>query len=193
MNNPKITDILKTLSKSELRQFGSFIRSPYFNNRSEVIRFYEAIKKFHPEFNFGKYNNEYFFSKVYPGKKFSSVLMRKVFSLTTNLLMEFITINSFREDKFDFNIKMIFKLREKNLSKMFEKKSKQINVMLGSSIQDISYYENKLKYTSILNGHLLNINERSMVSKLQNELDDFMEYFLTAILVMYIQIGRAHV
>lgn len=190
MKDNQLTIALKTLTKTEFRQFGNFIKSPYFNNRSEVTRFYEALKTYYPGFDLTDKDMSFIFHKVYPGKKVSDVLMRKLFSLTTNLLMEFITVNSFREDKFEFGIKMINMLREKKLSRMFEKKSRQINSLLQSSIHNLSYYESKLKYTSILNGYLLNTNEKSMVSKMQNELDDLMEYFLTILFVQYIRLGE---
>lgn len=190
MKNTQLATALKTLTKSEFRQFGNFIKSPYFNNRSEVMRFYEALKIFYPGFNMTEKDIAFIFQKVYPGKKVNGVLMRKLFSLTTNLLMEFITVNNFRENKFEFGIKMIDMLREKKLSRMFEKKSRQINSLLQNSIHNLSYYESKLKYTSLLNGYLLNTNEKSMVSKMQNELDDLMEYFLTVLFVQYIRLGE---
>ncbi len=186
----QLSFILQTLSKSEFSQFGNFIKSPYFNNRSEVIRFYESIKKYYPDFNFSVKVRESVFQEVYPGKKFSDVLMRKLFSLTANYLIEFIAVNSFRENKLEFNVKVIDKLRERQIPHLFEKRSGQLSRLLESSIHDISYYESKLKYTSILNGYLLNTDEKSMLGKMQNELDDVLNYFLTVILLQYIRMSE---
>ncbi len=190
MKDNQLITALRTLTKSEFRQFGVFIKSPYFNNRSEVIRFYEAIKNFYPEFKLTEDSREHVFSKVYPGKKQNDVLMRKLFSLTANLLLEFITISSFRENKLEFNNRMLDKLRERKLPQMFERKSKQMNTLLQNSKRDLDFYESKLKYTSILNGHLLNTDEKSMINRMQNELDDFIEYFLVFIFVLYIRLGE---
>jgi len=44
MENSQLTEALQTLSKEEFREFGKFLRSPFFNNRSEVIRLYEFLK-----------------------------------------------------------------------------------------------------------------------------------------------------
>ncbi|MEO8446049.1 MAG: hypothetical protein ABI528_01065 [bacterium] len=190
MNTSRLAEALSSLSRTELRQFSNFLRSPYFNNRSEVTRFYEGLKPYYPKFDLKKPDLESIFTKVYPKKKFSDVLMRKLFSLTINLFTEFITINGFREDKLEFNIRMLDNLREKKLPRLFEKKSPQFSDLLQRSPNNIGYYEAKLKYTSILNGHFLNTNEKSMVSRLQNEFDDFIEYFLTVVFLLYIRLSE---
>ena len=166
---------------------GKFINSPYFNNRSEVVRYYNSFKDCYPLFDSVEFSNHQLFQKVYPGKKYSDVTMRKLNSLTINLILEFITVKSFRERKFDYSILQLENLRSKKLSGMFEKKAKNVEKMLELSKHNISYYEAKVKFTSILNGYLLVTNEESMVSKFQNELDDFVQYFLSVALLQYIR------
>ncbi|MEO8209396.1 MAG: hypothetical protein ABI840_02460, partial [bacterium] len=97
MKNLKFTELLRALDKSEFREFGKFIISPYHNNRSEVVRFFDALKNFYPKFNSIYFTEAEIFKKVYPGKKYSDVMMRKLFSLTTNLLMDFFAVTSFKE------------------------------------------------------------------------------------------------
>ncbi len=190
MKNSQLTEILRSFDKTEFREFEKFVKSPYFNNRSEIIRYLYSIKKFHPKFDSGSLKEENIFKHVYPGKKYNPVLMRKLNSLTMNLIMDFIAVKGFRENKFEYNIKLFDKLRERKLPELFEKKSNKFNEILANSKHDIYYYEYKLKHTSILNGHLLNTNEKSMVSKLQNELDELIEYFLVAALLQYIRLGE---
>ncbi|HMS34353.1 MAG TPA: hypothetical protein PKC91_09715 [Ignavibacteria bacterium] len=190
MKNTQLKELLMSLDKSEFKEFGKYIRSPYFNNRSEVIRFYEAIKKYHPKFDSPGLNENNIFKSVYPGKNYSDVLMRKLYSLSVNLLLDFISVNGFRESKLEYNIKLLDKLRERKLPALFEKRSGYMEKLLAGSRHDISYYENKLKHTSVLHGFFLNANEKSMVSSLQNELDDLVEYFIIVALVQYIRLGE---
>lgn len=58
------------LSKQELREFRKFVRSPFHNNRKDVIRYYDALKKYSPEFNIDEIAKEDIFHKLYPGKKY---------------------------------------------------------------------------------------------------------------------------
>lgn len=191
MKNSQLKELLLSLNKTEIKEFDKFVRSPYFNNRTEVIRFYNEIIRYHPDHTRHKpeiLNDRSIFKNVYPGKKYSDVLMRKLYSLTTNLLLDFISVKGFRESKLEYNIKMLDKLRERKLPAMFEKRSGYMEKLLSECRHDLTYYENKLKHTSVLHGHLLNSNEKSMVSRLQNELDDVVEYFIIIASVQYIRL-----
>lgn len=190
MKNSQLIESLKTLDKSELKEFGKFVSSPFFNNRNEVIRFFNYLKKFFPEFNSHELSEENIFNAVYPDKKFSNVLMRKLNSLTLNLLLDFLTYEGFRGNENEFNVKMLDMLRKRKLSSLFVKRSRVTNENLNISTLDIFYYEQKLKFTSIQNGYYLNTDESSFVDGLQNELNDLIEFFLTGVLLQYIRLSE---
>ncbi len=190
MKNNQLKELFGSLNKNELKEFSKFLRSPFFNNRSEVIRYFDAIKKFWPEFNTKNLNEENLFSKVYTGKKFSNVLMRKLNSLTTNLLLDFFAITGYQECKLDYNVKLVEMLYTKKLFHLFEKKKNAIDELFNKSERSFPYYEAKYKYTTIVNGFAMNLNERSMLNMLQNEIDDFIEHFLSVALLLYIRLGE---
>ncbi|HRB01038.1 MAG TPA: hypothetical protein PK294_11430 [Ignavibacteria bacterium] len=141
MENSQLIESLRTLDKNEIKEFGKFIRSPYFNNRSEVIRFFNYIKKFFPEFKSNELKEEIIFKNVYPDKKYSSVMTRKLISLTLNLLLDFLTIEDFKENKNDYNVKMLDMLRKRKLPALFQKRSRITGKNLDISTLDIYYYE----------------------------------------------------
>jgi len=190
MENSQLIESLRTLDKNEIKEFGKFIRSPYFNNRSEVIRFFNYIKKFFPEFKSNELKEENIFKKVYPDKKYSSVMTRKLISLTLNLLLDFLTIEDFKENKNDYNVKMLDMLRKRKLPALFQKRSRITGKNLNISTLDIYYYEQKLKFTSIQNGYFLNSDESSFVDGLQNELNDLIEFFLTGVILQFIRLSE---
>ncbi|MEO8513412.1 MAG: hypothetical protein ABI543_07630 [Ignavibacteria bacterium] len=189
MKNSQLSETLGKLNKAELKEFGKFIRSPFFNNRSEVIRFHEAAKKYYPSFDSKTLTDENIFAEVYPGKKYNSVNMRKLYSLVTGLVMEYIGVKGFRESTLEYNVKLIFKLREKEMLSLFEKKSKSLDALFAASKRSFGYYESKYKYTTVMNWQRLNRNEKSMISNLQSELDEFIEYFVGVSMLMYIRLG----
>ncbi|NOS84668.1 MAG: hypothetical protein HOP31_05965 [Ignavibacteria bacterium] len=185
MEKSQLAEALRSLNKDEFREFGKFVRSPYHNNRSEVIRFYDAVKKYYPSLESKGLESRKIFSAVYPGKKYSDVTMRKVISLTTNLVMEYIAVSGFRKYELEYNIKLLSELFERNLSSLFDKKAKSMEALLNKSKHTVEYYEAKSKYTSWLTEHLNNKSESATVPKYQNELDDFVEYFLIVLLMKY--------
>lgn len=190
MENSQSIKILASMNKQEFRDFGKFLLSPYFNNRSEVVRLYDTLKPFYPGFDSKKINEENIFGNVYPGKKFNDELLRKVFSLFNNLALDFFAIADFRENTLDYNVRIADKLREKKLNAMFERRAKIIDKLFQQNKHTFDYYESKYKYSSILNGFLLHKDENKMVQSLQGELDDFMEYFFSVSLLMYIRLSE---
>ncbi len=190
MENYQLAVILRSFTKEEFKEFGKYLKSPYFNNRSEVVRLYEAFKKFYPDFKSKNMNERVIFGKVYPKKKFSDILMRKAISLMTGHAMDFLAIDNFKGGQLEFNVKLLDILRQKKLPVLFEKKSKTIDELLLKAERNIQFYELKQKYISTVNGYLLIKNEKSMVRRFQNELDDFIEYFLIISLVLYIRLSE---
>ncbi|MBN8572214.1 MAG: hypothetical protein J0M18_21530, partial [Ignavibacteria bacterium] len=46
-----LVQLLKVLSREEIKEFGKFVNSPFHNNRKDLIQFFEEIKVFYPDFN----------------------------------------------------------------------------------------------------------------------------------------------
>lgn len=190
MSNSLYKDLLGSMDRSELNEFGRFIHSPYFNNRSEVVRFFEAVKKYHPLFEAKDIEEVRIFRKIYPGKKYSPVMMRKVYSLTSNLFMDFIAVKSFKRNKLEYNIKVMDALRERKMTGKFEKKSRQVAELLESNKRDLNYYESRMKHTSILNGYYLNTDQDALVEGFQQELYSALDYFFVVVMVEYLRLGE---
>ncbi|MBK8983694.1 MAG: hypothetical protein IPM38_15595 [Ignavibacteria bacterium] len=189
MKNSQLAEILRSLDRDEFRGFGKFVRSPYFNNRSEVVRFFDAVKKFYPDFVSEDFNEEKIFIKVYPDKKFSGVMFRKLVSLLTNLLMDFYAVLSQQENTLDYNVKLLYKLYEKGLADAFKKKAKHMETLLENSKHTPEYYESKFKYTSKKNAYLNDLKNESVHTLYQKEMDDYIEYFLAVALILYHRLG----
>lgn len=185
MISSQLTEALYSFTKEEFREFGKFINSPFFNNRSEVIRFYNALKEFFPGFDSKQFTKENLFSFVYPSRKYSDVLMRKLVSLMTKSAMDYIVIKGFRKDELDYNVKLFYNLYERKMPYAVEKKAKLVEKLLNNSKHTYEYYEAKSKYTSWLTAYSLNRNESATIPKYQKELDDLIETFLAGMLINY--------
>lgn len=84
MYKSQLIEILKTLTPKEIREFGEFVRSPFFNKNEGVIKLFEHIKTFHPEFPEEKIVKEKVYSKVFPGARYNDGFMRKcMFTLSS--------------------------------------------------------------------------------------------------------------
>lgn len=186
----QLFEVLRSMNKEEFREFGKFVNSPFFNSRSEVSRLYETIRKYHPSINSNDLTAEKLFKKVYPGKKYNDSTMRKLFSLTVNLAVNFFAVSGFRSSEIEYNLKMLDKLREKNLGNLFEKYTKTIEKQFSSTPQTFALYESRFNFTTLKNGYYLHTNENEMINGFQSEIDNFMDYFLSVILLLYIRLSE---
>ncbi|NOS83664.1 MAG: hypothetical protein HOP31_00860 [Ignavibacteria bacterium] len=186
----QLIEALRSMNKKEFREFGKYIQSPYFNNRSEVIRFYEYIKKFYPALSSKELTPDKLFRKVYPGKKYNEATMRKLISLALKQAVNFFAVSGFQSNEIEYSVKMLDKLREKNLSSLFEKNVKTIEDLFLKTPHTFGYYESKFNFTTLKNGYYLHTDETQMVKGFQKEIDDFMEYFLSVILLLYIRLSE---
>ncbi len=58
MQKSSLITILRTLTPQEFREFGEFVKSPYFNKNEKVITLYNVLKKYFPGFDSGSLTKE---------------------------------------------------------------------------------------------------------------------------------------
>lgn len=187
MENSQLIIALRSLNKNEFKQFGRFVHSPYFNNRSEAVRFYDAIKKYYPDFD-SVLDERSVFAEVYHGKKFSKVLMRKLVSISLNLFLDFITENKFRNVKLEYDFKQIEALHEKRLFALHRKKLDEYNKMLNNSKETMEVYEYIYKVENEMRLLYEQSGEKGKLSAAEKPIEKLYNYFFTVLLNEYLQI-----
>ncbi len=129
-------DLLKTLSKEETKKFDAFINSPYYNTNTAVIRLFNTIKKYAPEFTDDSLRREKLFKKVYPGKTYNELSLRNRFSELADLVRKFIALQYFEFNDFykklayarEMNRREKYKISEKFILELLHENKKKNNV-----------------------------------------------------------------
>ena len=49
-NKLNLIKLLREFTPREMNNFGKFVRSPFFNNQSTLIRLFDELKKYYPDF-----------------------------------------------------------------------------------------------------------------------------------------------
>ena len=188
MKDSQLAEALRALSEAEFKEFGKFVSSPYFNNRDEIIRFYNTLKKYYPGFDSENFTKENLFLKVYKTKKYSDVLMRKLISLMINLVLEYLRISHNKHSVLENDVKLLEILRVRKMLNLYTRKQKKVVESIKNTPHDLSLYELQYKADSSLNGVSLINNEKEMLRVFQKEHDDFVSYFLGFVLIQYIRL-----
>ncbi|CAN5525604.1 hypothetical protein BH10BAC5_BH10BAC5_27920 [soil metagenome] len=135
MENSKLIQLFKSFTKSEMKDFGKFIRSPYFNESPQLVEFYELLKKSHPEYPEGSVAKKKIFKKLYPAEKtYDDKKIRSRTNLMLQLAEEFLLQIEIKKDEITSGRFILSQYSQRKLEPHFNNKYKQIN-------EDIQYSE----------------------------------------------------
>jgi hypothetical protein len=101
-------EILKTLQKEDLKNFGSFLNSPYHNSNKALVSLYNELKKFHPYYSDKNLSYEYLYKKIYHGKDFSERTIKNRLTEFAQLLKNFLVNERLKKSENDY-YKMLVK------------------------------------------------------------------------------------
>src|ERR1051325_7004466 len=104
MHNTQIIDLLKSFSPVELKNFGKFLSSPYFNQNTNLISLYSLLTPHYPEFNQPGISKEILFKNLFPKEKYDDKKMRYIGYDLLKLAEEYLGVINFKKDKFSYNI-----------------------------------------------------------------------------------------
>lgn len=177
MKENKLITILKTFSKEEMKKFGLFISSPYFNRQRDFKPLYSILKNNHPSFPPDEFTDEKLFSKLYPNDKFerkkASLSIRVLFSQITNLAKKFIVYDMFESGgiSFEYNNILASGLRDKNLLKDVYKLLSENSEQLDSGNNYHLNYTERLKLNRAMINVLFEMNDmRKITEPMKNDL-----------------------
>lgn len=125
-----LVKFLKILSKEEMKEFSKFVHSPFHNNRSEVVLFFNEIKQFYPAFNQKNFSKGNIYSALYPKKKYDDNVIRRLSSSLFKLGEEFAAYKRFRNNEFNYEKELLDFYSISNNDKFFRKQFEKINGLM---------------------------------------------------------------
>lgn len=143
MLKSKVIEVLRTFSPDELKGFRNYIISPFHNSNSNVIKLFELARKYSPGYDSPGLLKENLFKKLYPGKKYSDIVMRILLSDLLRLSEEFLAYLRYTKEPFAEEKYLLEELTERNLESLFNKHIKESEELIkrGGNIND-SYFLN---------------------------------------------------
>lgn len=121
MENSKLIPLLQSLDKEEFKLFGRFVKSKVYNPNKNLIKLYEELKKYYPEFRERNIEQEKIYERIFPGKPFHIGIMRNLISDMMQLVKDFFVYYESSKDGFRQKYYLLKQLNKKDLYKFFEK------------------------------------------------------------------------
>jgi Txe/YoeB family toxin of Txe-Axe toxin-antitoxin module len=125
----KTIQLLKSFSKDELKRFGDFLESPYFNTNSRVTRLYTELKKHYPGFTNKGVEKENLYKKLFPGKEYNEQVMKNLISELLRLEKDFLSIDGYNNDPYRKSAGLISQLTMRQVSTLFNKETEAFKAL----------------------------------------------------------------
>ena len=191
MKNNQFIKLLKTFTPKEVKKFGVFIESPYFNTNKNVIKLYEIIRKAYPGFQQESIKKEYLFSKLFPGKIYNDSALRLLIYYLYENAKEFILHSRIKKENFIRSEVLLNELIDRQLYNEAEKTFKTVfSDLKNLEHRDSDYFKfkfeieyEKLYYLQIL--HSGKYEKYFTKSNIEIPFQNLTHYFFLKVLTFY--------
>ncbi|MBK9229033.1 MAG: hypothetical protein IPL67_18720 [Ignavibacteria bacterium] len=144
MINTSLIAALRTFSKDELKRFEEFLLSPFFNKKKPVIKLFQSIKKFAPEFNSPRLERKKVWEALFKGKDFNYGVMKNLIYELGKLADKFLSISHLEKDTLAFSVNLMREQLMRGLSQSFEKNLRTAREDIALNGIDLHFYHNSL-------------------------------------------------
>lgn len=141
MENSKLIPLLQSLDKEEFKTFGRFVKSKVYNPNKNLIKLYEELKKYYPEFKPRNIEQEKVYVGIFPGKPFHIGIMRNLISDMMQLVKDFFVYSESSKDTFRQKTYLLNELNQKDLQKFFDKEFAET----GSKYKSSKIFDEKVE------------------------------------------------
>lgn len=135
-----LLELLKTFNKEELKRFEDFLRSPYYNKNSNVIKLFNVIKKYFPDLVSNNLNRESVWDELFREKSFNYGVMKNLIFELQKLSEKFLQLQNYEENKFEQELNLLRIFNNRNLFQLFEKNLKLFKTAVNNSPIDPDHF-----------------------------------------------------
>lgn len=126
MQKSTALEIIRTFTSDDSARFEDFIKSPYFNKNSNVIRLFILVKKYSPEYNSQELEKEKLWGKLFPDKPFNYGTMKNLIFELKKLTAKYITVHELESNKLEEEKILVRALGIRNIPRFFISKVHEI-------------------------------------------------------------------
>lgn len=146
MKTPQLITLFRALDDMEVKKFGQFLKSPYYNTTPKMLALYKYLKKTHPECPFEQRDKERLFGQLFKHETYNIKKMNNLTAALSRILQDFLLIQQNKSGTFlrDFNLFKIYSNRR--LNDLSEKKLLTLKKALNNPDEyNMAYYYEQLR------------------------------------------------
>lgn len=179
--NKKLLFLLKSFSDKELKEFKKLVSSPLYTERKNYVYIVNELVKMTGR-DSRKFSLQEFYSKIYPGKRFSPQTVKNRLSELFKLAEEFLIYRNLNKRVIEKEKILLNEYLENKMISLFESKYKKTRRQLES----LPDSEDKFRNISFLNG--VNLSLLNQKTKLEKMYKQHYEHSIYSVCVFLIEI-----
>ncbi|MEL6658503.1 MAG: hypothetical protein AAFP77_16235 [Bacteroidota bacterium] len=173
MKNSHLVELCLSFSPYELREVRKFLRSPYFNQREDVLQLLELIVATE-----GQLDMEAAFKQLFPGQDYDAQQLRFVMSWLLKRLEKYLVVAQLMSDRLDYQVRLSRIYRDKDLARHVSTSQRQVHKLLDKEGYRSARYH-QYRHDSIREENLLASKQhRTATLHLQEQSEALDTYFL---------------
>ena len=126
MKSTKLIALLAKFERDEVEAFGRFVHSPYFNIDGDVIRLFEQLRPYFPDFSDPILTRDWIFGRIFPGEAFDDKRLRYLFSNLNKLAELFLAQQHIEKRPEQIKLAQLEEFSRRNLDKSYRQVSKTL-------------------------------------------------------------------
>lgn len=136
----KVLEVLKTFSNDEIKQFNLFLKSPYCNESKRVLKLYNSLIQFYPNFNSNFLTDQNISKIISPSLVYNSSTMKVIFSKLLKAAETFLMFTNIQGKKLEANDFLRSELFKRKLFNLVEFNIRNSEKELESHKEINAYY-----------------------------------------------------
>jgi hypothetical protein len=160
MQKSKVILLLQTFSDQELNQLEQFLRSPYFNQKEELVRLFDHIKTFHPDYSDSKLNRTALMKLFFPDQENNKKALGYLLSDLNHLIERFLTLQKLERSPFQADLMLMEELVQRGAIKNYRQIDRTLQKKLETDTTGYSSKHFKAHFEWAENKELHFLNQR---------------------------------
>ena len=180
MHASKLIKTLKLLSPAEIKSFGDFVHSPWFNKNEKLNSLIDILLGEYPKFEGSTLGKEILAQSLFGNDPKKEQKLNDHFSYLVTLLQEFLAFSGFKNDEILKKLYSIKKLQGSETDKEFERLSGQVKQKLESgSNKNFEYHYHFYLLEGEIDQYILRKNARDNYETFQHKVDSLDAFYLS--------------
>ena len=134
MKKTKLIQLISTFSSKEMKDFGEFVRSPFYNKNQKLVALTERIRKVHPDMESQKLLKIEIFAYLFPKEKYNDTKMRLVTSELLKLAEKYLIVLHQSQIPVSETLHLLYELNARKIDTQIESLLVRVHKEIESSV-----------------------------------------------------------